>query len=178
MTGSGGARPPGQAAAVVAVGRIAGVYGIRGWVRVYSYTEPRTNILAYSPWRLSRPGLESSREVVGGRAQGQGVVAQLAGIEDRDGAAALIGAEILVDRAQLGEAGEQRFFWVDLEGMEVRTPTGVLLGVVDHLFATGANDVMVVQGDTRRLIPFVLGQTVSGVDQERRVITADWPEDE
>lgn len=125
-------------------------------------------------------------QVLAGQAQGDGVVAQLAGINDRDAAAALIGAEIEVDRATLGpalrgEAAETRspgeFFWVDLQGMEVRTRDGASLGVVDHLFETGANDVMVVVGADRRLIPFLYGSVVLAVDGDRRVITVDWDPD-
>lgn len=125
-------------------------------------------------------------QVLAGQAQGDGVVAQLAGINDRDAAAALVGAEIEVDRAALGpalrgEAAEPglpgEFFWVDLQGMEVRTRDGASLGVVDHLFETGANDVMVVVGADRRLIPFLYGSVVQAVDGDRRVITVDWDPD-
>ena len=121
--------------------------------------------------------------MIAGQAQGDGVVAQLAGINDRDAAAALIGAEIEVDRAVLGpalrgEAAESglpgEFFWVDLQGMEVRTQSGVSLGFVDHLFETGANDVMVVVGAARHLIPFLYGSVVRAVDGDQRVITVDW----
>lgn len=159
------------------------MFGVRGWVKVYSYTSPRANVVQYSPWHLRQAGQESTREVLAGQAQGDGVVASLAGITDRDAAAALIGAEIEVDRSELGpslddQAGDPgapgEFFWVDLQGMEVRTPAGDSLGVVDHLFETGANDVMVVVGATRQLIPFIYGSVVRAVDGQRRVITVDW----
>ncbi len=159
------------------------MFGVRGWVKIYSYTSPRVNVVRYSPWFLRQDGKESTREVLAGQAQGDGVVAQLAGINDRDAAAALIGAEIEVDRAVLGpalrgEAAESglpgEFFWVDLQGMEVRTQSGVSLGFVDHLFETGANDVMVVVGAARHLIPFLYGSVVRAVDGDQRVITVDW----
>jgi 16S rRNA processing protein RimM len=159
------------------------VFGVRGWVKIYSYTSPRVNVVRYSPWFLRQDGKESTMEVLAGQAQGDGVVAQLAGIDDRDAAAALIGAEIEVDRAALGpalrgEAAESglpgEFFWVDLQGMEVLTQAGVSLGFVDHLFETGANDVMVVVGAARHLIPFLYGSVVLAVDGDRRVITVDW----
>jgi 16S rRNA processing protein RimM len=159
------------------------VFGVRGWVKIYSYTSPRVNVVRYSPWLLRQDGKESIWQVLAGQAHGEGVVASLAGIDDRDAAAALVGAEIEVDRATLGPAlsdeavgpavpGE--FFWVDLQGMEVRTQAGASLGVVDHLFETGANDVMVVVGAGRYLIPFLYGTVVRGVDGDRRVITVDW----
>lgn len=144
------------------------------------------NVVRYSPWFLRQDGRESARRVLAGQAHGDGVVASLEGIDDRDAAAALVGAEIEVDRAALGpalrgEAGPAgspgEFFWVDLQGMEVRTRDGVSLGVVDHLFETGANDVMVVVGAGRHLIPFLYGSVVQAVDGDRRVITVDWDPD-
>lgn len=126
------------------------------------------------------------RQVVAGQAHGDGVVATLEGVCDRDAAAALVGAEIEVDRGALGPAlrgdaagpeSPGEFFWVDLQGMEVRTRGGESLGFVDHLFETGANDVMVVVGAGRHLIPFLYGSVVQAVDGDRRVITVDWDPD-
>jgi len=159
------------------------VFGVRGWVKVYSYTSPRVNVVRYSPWFLRQNGGEVIQQVTAGHAHGDGVVASLAGIDDRDAAAALIGAEIEVDRATLGpelgaESGDaaarEEFYWVDLQGMEVRTRTGTSLGFVEQLFETGANDVMIVVGTGRHLIPFLYGSVVETVDGERRLITVDW----
>lgn len=142
--------------------------------------------MQYSPWYLRQDGKESIRQVLAGQAHGDGVVASLEGINDRDAAEGLVGAEIEVDRAMLGPVlrGEAagpglpgEFFWVDLQGMEVRTQAGASLGFVDHLFETGANDVMVVIGATRHLIPFLYGSVVQAVDGDRRVITVDWDPD-
>lgn len=144
------------------------------------------NVVRYSPWFLRQDGQESSWQVLAGQAQGDGVVASLAGINDRDAAAALVGAEIEVDRATLGPAlrggaagtgSPGEFFWVDLQGMEVLTRAGAHLGVVDQLFETGANDVMIVVGTGRHLIPFLYGSVVQAVDGDRRVITVDWDPD-
>jgi len=153
---------------------------------VYSYTSPRENVVRYSPWCLLQDGREVLQTVTAGHAHGDGVVAFLAGINDRDAAAALIGAEIEVERSALGPelgvtAGETApadgFFWVDLQGMEVRTREGVRLGVVEQLFETGANDVMIVVGAGRHLIPFLYGSVVESVDGARRVITVNWDPD-
>lgn len=165
----------------VVLGRISGVFGVQGWLKVYSYTSPRTNIVDYSPWQLRKVGTEAVHVVVAGRAQGDGVVVRLAGITDRDAAALLVGAEIVVDRATLGppaaKAAPGEYFWVDLHGMEVGTSDGRILGVVDHLFETGANDVMVVVGEARHLIPFVYGSVVLAVDGDNRRITVEWDTD-
>jgi 16S rRNA processing protein RimM len=162
------------------------VFGVRGWVKVYSYTSPRANVVQYSPWHLQHDGREELRQVIAGQAHGDGVVAALAGIDSRDAAEALVGAEIEVDRATLGpELGTSasgreakgEFFWVDLEGMEVRTRAGESLGIVEQLLETGANDVMVVVGAERLLIPFLYGSVVEAVDANRRVITVEWDPD-
>ncbi len=152
------------------------MFGVRGWVKVYSYTSPRANVVQYSPWYLRHHGQEVLQAVTAGHAHGDGVVAQLAGVDDREAAAALIGAEIEIDRETLGTASGE-FYWVDLEGMEVRTGTGTSLGVVDQLFETGANDVMIVVGASRHLIPFLYGSVVTAVNTEQRVITVDWDPD-
>lgn len=165
----------------VVLGKISGVFGVQGWLKVYSYTSPRDNIVGYSPWLLCRDGGETTHAVLAGRAQGDGVVARLAGITDRDAAALLVGAEIVVERATLGPPAEKaapgEYFWVDLQGMEVRGIDGRRFGVVDHLFETGANDVMVVVGETRHLIPFVYRSVVLEVDGGQRRITVDWMPD-
>jgi 16S rRNA processing protein RimM len=158
----------------IGIGRIAGPFGVRGWVKIHSYTEPRDNVLRYRPWRLRIADQVTVRKLIEGHAQGQGVVAHLEGCDDREGAEALQGAEIEVDRGALGQPGSQQFFWADLQGMQVRTVSGEELGRVDYLFETGANDVMVVVGARRRLIPFVYGNVVAKVDGPGRLITVDW----
>lgn len=157
----------------VLLGKIVGVFGVEGWVKVHSYTEPRDNLFRYRPWILVSAGGERTLDKPKGRAQGQGLVAKLPGIDDRDAAAALVGAEILVDRAQLPKAKEGEFYWSDLEGIEVRLEDGTVLGKVSHLFATGANDVVVVRGDRERLLPYT-GDVIRRVDLEAGVLVVDW----
>jgi 16S rRNA processing protein RimM len=163
-----------DAARRVPVGRISGVFGVRGWVRIFSYTEPRANVLHYQPWILRSSASERSYSVREGQEHGAGVVAWLAGVDDRDAAAALIGCEVEVDRDQLSPAGPGQYYWADLEGMAVVTVGGEPLGQVERLFATGANDVMVVRGERRYLLPFVQDRVVRTVDVTTRTITVDW----
>lgn len=158
----------------VLLGRIVGVFGVEGWVKLHSFTEPRENIFRYKPWTLRGPAGESTVDTPQGRAQGKGVVARLSGVDDRDAAAALVGTEIWVPREALPRPRQGEYYWTDLEGMAVRTVEGVDLGRVSHLFATGANDVMVVRGDRERLIPFVVGLQVVAVDVDARCIEVDW----
>ena len=160
------------------LGKIVGLFGVDGWVKVESYTEPRTQIFKYRPWWLKRPDGEAEIDGAQGRAQGKGLVASLPGISNRDAAAELIGAEIWVRRSALPKAKRGEYYWVDLEGADVVTTEGVVLGKVSHLFATGANDVMVVRdGDRERMIPFVLNKFVHEVDLNAGRITVDWDPD-
>ncbi|HSS66003.1 MAG TPA: ribosome maturation factor RimM [Gammaproteobacteria bacterium] len=159
---------------LVPVGRITGAYGVRGWVRVASDTEPSTNILGYHPWRVRIRGDWVTHTVVEGRPHGHGLVVKLEGLNDRDAAAGLAGADIAVSRSALPGLDGRDLYWADLLGAEVVTREGVALGRVDHVMATGANDVLVVMGERERLIPFVDGQVVMEVDLAARRITVDW----
>ena len=162
------------------VGKVVGLSGVQGWIKLESYTEPRMRIFAYQPWLLSKGELSKGadgREISGahGREQGKGMIATLPGISDRDAAAALVGSEIRVPRSVLPKAKHGEYYWTDLEGMEVVAVDGTTLGRVSHLFATGANDVLVARdGERERLIPFVLDQFVHSVDLDKRRITVDW----
>lgn len=158
----------------VTLGRINGLYGVKGWVRVYSYTEPRGNIVDYSAWTLEHEGQQRRVELEDGRSQGKTVVAKLRGIDDRDEARAWLGADITVEREALPPCEPGEYYWVDLEGLEVRNTRGEALGEVDHLMATGANDVIVLRGGEDRMIPFVQGDVVVDVDLEGGVIVVDW----
>jgi 16S rRNA processing protein RimM len=159
----------------VVLGRISGVYGVRGWVKVFSDTRPREGILRYSPWLLG--DAKEPKAVLEGRLQGKGVVARIAGCEDRDQAAALLDQEIAVPRDRLPPPSADEFYWVDLEGLEVITEEGTVLGMVDHLFSTGANDVLVVSGDRERLLPFAWDEVIRDVDFEAGRIRVDWDPD-
>jgi 16S rRNA processing protein RimM len=163
---------------LVTLGRVTGPYGLQGWLKIHSDTDPRDNIVHYAHWWLGRGGRWERREVEAGRLHGKTVVAKLAGCDDRDAAAAMKGAEIAVRRSQLAaDLAPGEYYWTDLEGLRVVTIEGVALGRVDHLFETGANDVMVVEGERERLLPFVLGQVVREVDLAGGVIRVDWDPD-
>ncbi len=158
----------------ILLGRIVGVSGLDGSVKLHSFTEPRENIFRYRPWSLVLGAETRVVDKPQGRPQGRGLVAKLPGVSDRDQAAALMGAEIWVARERLPKPKPGEYYWVDLEDLAVVTVEGVALGRVSHLFATGANDVMVVKGDRERLIPFVLGHAVKRVDLDARIIEVDW----
>ncbi len=160
----------------IVVGRIAGLFGVRGWVRIFSHTQPLDNILGYSPWQLLRDGSWVQVKPLEGRIQGKGIVARLDGCDDRDAAAALVGCDIAINRSQLQPLAADEIYWADLIGLKVVTLDGVELGVVDHLLETGANDVVVVQGERERLLPYI-GSVVREVDLAGGVMRVDWDPD-
>ena len=160
---------------LILVGRIVGLLGVAGEVKLESYTEPRMQIFSYQPWLLHSPAGDLEISGCRGREQGKGMVATLPGISDRDRAASLVGSEIKVRRSALPEPRPDEYYWTDLEGLEVVTVEGVALGRISHLLATGANDVMVVRdGERERLLPFVLDDYVKAVDFETGRVTVDW----
>jgi 16S rRNA processing protein RimM len=136
---------------VVIMGRVTGLFGVNGWVKVYSYTRERSDILHYTPWLVRLPSQSQvwkEQAVAEGRVQGAGIIARLEDYNDRDQASALVGADIAVHRAQLPALAEGEFYWAQLEGLRVVTLTGVDLGRVSHLLETGANDVLVVRSES------------------------------
>ena len=163
----------------ILVGRIHGAFGVRGEIKLESFTEPAESIFRYQPWTL-RDAQGREREISGvrGRETGKHVVATFPDVVDRTTAEALQGLEIHVPRDALPPARPGEFYWADLEGLSVVTVDGVALGTVSHLFSTGANDVLVARDDEReRMIPFVQPQYVTSIDIDAGVITVDWDPD-
>ncbi|MFG6159001.1 ribosome maturation factor RimM [Halomonas sp. 1390] len=165
----------------VVLGKLTSPYGVKGWLKVYSYTSPMDGILDYEAWVLRQGSRLTRARLLQGRRQGKGLVARLEGIDSREAAEALAGAEILLPKAELPELDTDDYYWYQLEGLAVVTREGLALGRIDHLFETGANDVMVVKGaaDERieareRLLPFLPGEVVLEVDLEAGVMTVDW----
>ena len=161
----------------ILIARVAGAFGVRGEIKLQSFTDPDMAALRYQPWRLVHRGVEREVQGARGRATNKGVVATLPGIDDRDAAEALTGAEVWVDRAQLPAPKPGEYYWVDLEGLKVVNLEGTVLGTVSHLLNTGSNDILSVAGDRERLVPFIEGDFVKSVDFDTRVITVDWDAD-
>lgn len=161
----------------VIVGEVCGSYGVRGWIKVRSHTDPLENILDYRPWYLVRQDEPREYRLLEGKTHQGVVLAALEGIGTPEQARELRGARILVDRAQFGPTAPGEFYWVDLLGLKVRNLEGLALGVVKDIMATGANDVLIVQGERERLIPFLQPRTVHRVDLDEGEILVDWDAD-
>ncbi len=161
----------------VTLGRIVGTYGVRGWVKVYSYTHPPENIFEYSPWQLGIEGKWTTVGVSDGRRQGKGLIVRLEGVEDREQASRLMGMEVAVPRSQMPDPEPGAYYWFDLIGLRAINRDQVELGRVQDLIETGSNDVLVVKGEREHLIPYLPGDVVLEVDLKVGVIRVDWEPD-
>jgi 16S rRNA processing protein RimM len=158
----------------VIVGKISGIYGVSGWVRIISYTRPVTNIFLYSPWLIGQGEQQRSIELVEGRVQGKGLVAHLRDMDDRDLARSYIGKQIAIYRRQMPELPSGEYYWRDLINLDVLNLDGVKLGKVTEILETGANDVLVIHGERRHLVPLMMGRYVTDIDTSIGRITVDW----
>lgn len=163
----------------VSLGKISGVFGVKGWIKVYSHTDPREGILNYSPWYLKqREGWKAINPKTGHK-QGKTIVAQLEGVDDRNQAETMIGLEIAVKSEQLPSLKKGEYYWSQLEGLHVSNVDNVNIGIVDYVFATGANDVLVVKKEEggECLIPYLSGDVIKAVDLNESTMLVDWDPD-
>lgn len=160
----------------VIVGRIVGVYGVRGWVKVFSETQPREGILNYKPLFIATGAHWQPLAVEAGKQSGKSIILKCQDIDDRDAAQTLVGKSLAIDADQLPKLDPGEYYWSQLLGLEVVNLQGEPLGKVDHLLETGANDVLVLAGERERLLPYV-PQVVKQVDLAQGRMTVDWGAD-
>lgn len=165
----------------IVMGKLGSTYGIRGWLKVFSYTDNAESIFDYSPWYLNQKGEWVEYKVESWKRHGQGYVCKLAGLDVREDAQLMTNFEIAIDPASLPELSEDEFYWRELFGMQVFTTKGYDLGEVTDLLETGSNDVLVIKanlkdafGQKERLIPYLEEQVIKNVDREARRIEVDW----
>lgn len=159
----------------IVVGQINGIFGVQGWVKIFSHTDPRANILDYSPWWIRCKGEWKQVKVLDSKVQqgGKTLVALLENVHDRDLAREFMGCEIAIDRSQLVNPAEE-LYWIDLIGCQVSTQEGIVLGEVTGLVETGAHDVLRVEGPHGDLIPFVMDEFIRSVDLDTKQIVVNW----
>lgn len=159
----------------VVVGKIGAPYGVKGWVKVHSFTEPLANLFTYPLLIESRKEGWKSVKIEAFKEHGDGFVAKLVEVEDRDQAALITNAQLGVTRENLPELDEEQFYLNDLIGLTVFNQDDVELGQVLDFIATGANDVMVVQGKKKQhLVPFVLEMYILDIDLDTKRMRVDW----
>jgi 16S rRNA processing protein RimM len=162
------------AARLITLGRVAGPWGVKGWIKVIPYADNPADLCDLGRWWVKRGVTWQEFEVVEARPHGTNVIARFAGSDDREAAAALKGGEVAVPRAALPVPGDHEVYWADLVGLKVVNLHGEELGEVAGLIATGANDVLrVTSAETERLVPYV-EHVVREVDLARGEIRVDW----
>ncbi|MFG6668394.1 ribosome maturation factor RimM [Halomonas sp. HNIBRBA4712] len=164
----------------VVLGQLTSPHGVKGWLKVYSYTSPIDSILEYPEWWVRQGQTLTKIPLIQGRRQGKALVVQLKDIDDRNAAEALAQADILLPKESLPELADDEYYWHELEGLRVETRSGERLGRISYLFETGANDVMVVRGDDEaidrreRLLPYLPDDVVLDISLEEGRMIVDW----
>ena len=165
------------ASETVIVGKIGAPYGVKGWVKINSYTQNNQNIFSYTPWRVGNTDILVSHW----RMHNKGMVAKLDGIDSRDDAERIKNLDIEITAQQLPALSDDEYYWRELIGMAVVTEAGYHLGTVKDVFATGANDVLQVNanindafGQKERLLPVLFDQVIRSIERTTGTITVDW----
>ena len=162
----------------VVLGRIGAPFGVQGWVKVTSYTEPAAGIADYAHWALVRDGERRSVRVLDSKRAGQSIAVRLEGVDSREAAQALTGFEVQVDRSELPPTAPNEHYLHDLVGLEAVNRDGVPLGRIDGFLELPAHPVAVLRGDEReRLVPVVRDRLVA-VDLAAGRVTFDWHPDD
>ena len=162
----------------ILVGKISNPHGIKGWVKVISFTDPIENILSYKKWTISDNETEKTYCLEDSRIQGNKIVIKLEGVNNRDDADLLKNLQIEINRSDLPKLEENSYYWEDLVDFNVIDIKGMHVGKVDSLFRTGSNDVLVIINETKQrlLIPFIMEEVIKYVDLDKELISIDWAE--
>ncbi|KTD63382.1 ribosome maturation factor RimM [Legionella shakespearei] len=161
----------------VVIGKFGRPHGIKGFVTVHSFTEPRDNILGYTDWHAFLNNQWQPVKLLHVEVHNKTIVAQIEGYPERELAAHLTNVEIAVQKSQLASLEPGEYYWHQLVGMDVINQKGQSFGKVMEIMPTGSNDVLVVQGEKRHLIPYLPGQFIINIDDSQHVITVDWDVD-
>ena len=161
----------------IVIGRFGRPQGLKGFVRVISFTEPQHNIVSYAPWYIKPHGALQPLKLLAVETHNKFILAQVEGYSQREEVALLTNTDIVIQRTKLPILIPGEYYWHELIGMKVETKEGLLLGDVVEMLSTGSNDVLVVVGEKRHLIPYIVDEFIMQINDEDRVITADWDPD-
>lgn len=160
----------------IILGKFGQSYGIKGWLRVHSATSPPDNILRYIPWQIEHQGSWRVVEVTGSKLQGKHILVKLAECDTPEQAKNFTNDPIAIEHNQLPALPPGEYYWSDLIGLRVFNQQGVDFGIVDSLFETGSNDVLIITGNRRRLLPYTTA-VIQHIDLTHRQILVDWDAD-
>ena len=160
----------------IIIGRFGKTYGIKGWLRVISFTDPPENILEYSDLQLENKNTWGPITITEYKLHSGQIIVKAKGYDDPETAKTLTNRKIAIERKQLPAIEQDEYYWTDLEGLTVIDQHDHELGKIDHLFATGANDVLVIRGDKEYLLPYI-DDVVKMVDLANAQMIVDWEED-
>lgn len=162
---------------LVIVGRLGAAYGVKGWIKIHSFTEPMENILDYQPWLVKRQGQWQPLAISDSQRHNKVLIASIDGCKSVEATVSFRHAQIAIKRKQLPTLGKHEYYWTDLQGLNVFTTNGDEIGKIDYLLPTGANDVLVVQGERQYLIPYLLHKVIKEVDNVNGKMIVDWDKD-
>jgi len=162
----------------ILIGKVSGCFGIKGWLKIFSYCDPRENITTYKSWIVGNRQFDS----VESKKNGKLIVAKLKGIDDKETAQILLGQSVEIEKRQLSQLNSDQYYWHDLVGLEVTNTAGIRFGKIKSMLQTGAHDVIIIKGDRERLIPYITdvstSTTVIKIDLKEQTMLVDWHEDD
>jgi len=159
---------------LIIVGRFGASYGVKGWMKVHSFTQPHENIITYQPWLIKQQARWQPVSVTDCRQSGNNILAAIAGCETKEATSLYRNVDIAIQRQQLPALNTGEFYWADLQGLSVYTVSGDELGKIDYILPTGANDVLVVKGKREHLIPYLPNDVIKEIDLVIGKIIVDW----
>ena len=161
----------------IIIARLGRPHGVKGFVTVHSFTEPRDNVLKYANWHAFINNKWQPIKLLRAEVQNKSIIVQIEGYPERELVAQLTNIEIAVQQEQLEKLEPGEYYWHQLIGMNVINQQGESFGKVIEIIPTGANDVLVVEGNKRHLIPYLTGKFILDVDSTQQLITVDWDMD-
>lgn len=169
--------PKEEIAKKIIIGRFGAVFGLKGWIKVISFTNPPENVLNYQPWLVQQKHEWQVVEFAESKIQHKTIIVRLPDCHEPEQAKTYTNKNIAIEHGALPTLSANEYYWEDLKGLKVINKQNEELGIVDSVMATGANDVLVVMQDrTQRLIPFVK-PFILQVDLKERRIMVDWEKD-
>lgn len=158
------------------IGHFGQPYGIKGWIKVHASTDPIDNILQYFPWQIQHQGQWQLITIAEARRQGKLIIARIQDCTTPELAKTYTNDTIAIEREQLPPLPLNEYYWTDLIGLRVVNQDGADFGIVDSLFETGSNDVLVIHGERQRLVPY-LPAVIKHIDLTQRIMTIIWDAD-